>query len=104
MLYNEKHFPFPAIASLVRMCRKYDFAEQLSAVQLLTFENSTNFDEFDTHFWGFGSPKLHFLDQPALTYDIITLARDNNLFSVLPCAYCSGTTCAKQPYKFNINS
>ncbi|KAJ7787380.1 hypothetical protein B0H14DRAFT_2399617 [Mycena olivaceomarginata] len=83
--------PLPAIGALVRMGRKYDFRDLLdSAVARLTFENPTTIEKLDALVIN-GKPFPH-IPTRIVRYrgwmmDVITLARENNILSVLPCAY-----------------
>ncbi|KAJ7797710.1 hypothetical protein B0H14DRAFT_2389460, partial [Mycena olivaceomarginata] len=60
-----------------------------TAVERLTFENPTTLEEFDAlKTDGQGSYRLtRILNHPVIFYDMWTLARENNIQSVLPCAY-----------------
>lgn len=83
--------PLPAIGALVRLGRKYDFRDLLdSAVARLTFENPTTIEKLDALVIN-GKPFPHITTRivryMGLMMDIITLARVNNILSVLPCAY-----------------
>ncbi|KAJ7350777.1 hypothetical protein DFH08DRAFT_695113 [Mycena albidolilacea] len=83
--------PLPAIGALVRLGRKYDFCDLLdSAVARLTFENPTTIEKLDALVIN-GKPYPH-IPTRIVRYmgwmmDVITLARENNILSVLPCAY-----------------
>ncbi|KAJ7125131.1 hypothetical protein C8R44DRAFT_914756, partial [Mycena epipterygia] len=84
---NENVVPFPILASIVRLGRKYSFEGLLdAAVERLTFENPASLERYDALNRVAYSPSryLHYL---GIYYDTITLARENNLFSVLPSAY-----------------
>ncbi|KAJ7188689.1 hypothetical protein C8R46DRAFT_28025 [Mycena filopes] len=80
--------PLPVIGALIRLGRKYDFPDLFhSALARLTFENPTTLKEYDAL-----SPMKAYRLTRIVTYrgvlmDIITLARENDLLTVLPCAY-----------------
>ncbi|KAF7362257.1 BTB domain-containing protein [Mycena venus] len=83
--------PLQAVGALIRLGRKYDFADLLnSAVGRLTFENPTTIEEVDAlvalQSGGWYSP-TRILGYPGVLFDMLTLARENNITSVLPCAY-----------------
>ncbi|KAJ7125130.1 hypothetical protein C8R44DRAFT_782400 [Mycena epipterygia] len=91
-LYNttfllQKALPLPAVASLIRLGRKYDFRDLLdTALERITFENPATLEEYDML-----PPKQYtttrLVDYEGILYDIVTLARENDILSVLPCAY-----------------
>ncbi|KAJ7030040.1 hypothetical protein C8F04DRAFT_1042920 [Mycena alexandri] len=87
----ERAVPLPRIASLIRLGRKYDFKKLLDlAVERLTFENPTTLAEYN-------ALKPNRLDDSYTTtrivpyqgilFDMLTLARENNILTALPCAY-----------------
>ncbi|KAJ7270066.1 hypothetical protein B0H12DRAFT_823555 [Mycena haematopus] len=77
--------PLSAVAALIRLGRKYDFKELLeSAMWRLTFEFPATLEEYD-RMRPYKPTRL--LGQSGLTFDIISLARENDILSVLPCAY-----------------
>ncbi|KAJ7502969.1 hypothetical protein B0H11DRAFT_2274387 [Mycena galericulata] len=95
-LFSQKALPFPYIASFVRLGRKYDFKELLDiAVERLVFENPTDVDEYEALLkpfkaspaddWKFQTTRI--VHYPGIHHDILTLARENDLLTVLPCAY-----------------
>ncbi|KAJ7496919.1 hypothetical protein FB451DRAFT_1017688 [Mycena latifolia] len=94
VLYNpstllEKPLPLPAVAALIHLGRKYDFRELLdSAIARLTFENPATLAEYDALL---PSPDPYtptrIVHYPGVLFDILTLARENNILTVLPCAY-----------------
>jgi len=103
LFQNEKAVPFPVIASLVRLGRKYDFENLLNAaVERLTFEYPSSFEEYRALC---GNQDIHsfsrILDSPGLHFDVITVARENNLFSILPCAYFRAIRCYEQAALFD---
>jgi hypothetical protein len=87
----QKVLPFAVVAALIRLGRKYDFRDLLdTAVERLMFENPTTLegydaliidDDSDTH------QTTRISEQPGILYDMLTLARENNIESALPCAY-----------------
>ncbi|KAJ7188732.1 hypothetical protein C8R46DRAFT_1341417 [Mycena filopes] len=90
---NDTALPFPVLASVVRLSRKYLFERLLNAaVDRLTFEYPTKFEDYEAQT---GEGEKHsftcILSYPGIHYDVITLARENNLLSVLPCAYYRAT-------------
>ncbi|KAJ6551382.1 hypothetical protein B0H19DRAFT_1264030 [Mycena capillaripes] len=94
-LYNpfvakELHLPF--IAAIVRLRRKYDFKNLLAvAVQRLTHENPMTLQEYESMVQVKDNQVIFSATQivqyDSIVFDVITLARENNLFAVLPCAY-----------------
>ncbi|KAJ7496925.1 hypothetical protein FB451DRAFT_207902 [Mycena latifolia] len=90
--------PLPVVAALIRLGRKYEFRELLdSAVARLTFENPTTLAEYDARidpsgFLGYVPTRI--INYNGLIFDMLTVARENNILSALPCAYyraaCSG--------------
>ncbi|KAJ7018338.1 hypothetical protein C8F04DRAFT_1151877 [Mycena alexandri] len=89
--------PLPVISAHIRLGRKYDFRELLDlAVARLNFENPTTLaaydalltDEYDvalmldSHY-----TPTRIVNYPGLYLDIIRLAREHDILSVLPCAY-----------------
>ncbi|KAJ7496895.1 hypothetical protein FB451DRAFT_1209150 [Mycena latifolia] len=82
--------PLPVVTALLRLGRKYDFRSLLDiAVECLTFENPTTIQEYDAQISHNrctpNRPRIaHY---PGILFDIITLARENDIFTVLPCAY-----------------
>ncbi|KAJ7716512.1 hypothetical protein B0H16DRAFT_1388833 [Mycena metata] len=81
---NETAVPFTIIASVVRLGRKYEFEQLLeAAVDRLTFEYPKDLRQYDE----VRRSLTRILPYPGIHYDVITLARENNLLSVLPSAY-----------------
>ncbi|KAJ6526563.1 hypothetical protein DFH09DRAFT_1187495 [Mycena vulgaris] len=74
------------------MGRKYDFKNLLAAaVERLTYENPTTLEEYDRLLLKDGD--IRYLSTQitmchGIVFDTITLAQENQLFAVLPCAYC----------------
>ncbi|KAJ7125106.1 hypothetical protein C8R44DRAFT_669154 [Mycena epipterygia] len=85
----QEKLPLPAIAALICLGRKYDFRDMLdSAVARLTFENPTTLEKYDAlirHDGKYATTRI--ADHAGILHDILTLARENNILSVLPCAY-----------------
>lgn len=89
MFMAQAALPLSAVGALIRLGRKYDFQELFnSAVERLAFENPTTFEGVDALL----STSLEYVPKRIIPYsgilfDIVTLARENNILSVLPCAY-----------------
>ncbi|KAJ6466861.1 hypothetical protein C8R45DRAFT_1020346 [Mycena sanguinolenta] len=88
-IFNKQALPFPLIAAMVRMGRKYDFKNLLeAAMQRLTQEHPTTLESFGDIRADIPRYTPHaIVEQPGLMFDMLTLARENNLFALLPCAY-----------------
>ncbi|KAJ7442462.1 hypothetical protein FB451DRAFT_1057514 [Mycena latifolia] len=90
LFFAQKAIPLRVIASHVRLCRKYDLSDILQTiVERLTHENPTSLEEYDaliTPGTGAYMP-TRITPLRGLYFDTVTLARENNLLSVLPCAY-----------------
>jgi len=91
-LFNEENLPFSFIAAIVRLGRKYDFKNLLAAaVQRLTYENPSTFESWEAltrivnNQLGYSATKIH--HSASIMFDMLSLARENNVFTVLPCAY-----------------
>ncbi|KAJ7018340.1 hypothetical protein C8F04DRAFT_1151881 [Mycena alexandri] len=88
-VHSPLHYRSPLVGALIRLGRKYDFQELFnSAVERLAFENPTTFEGVDALL----STSLEYVPKRIIPYsgilfDIVTLARENNILSVLPCAY-----------------
>jgi hypothetical protein len=72
--------------------RKYDFCDLLdSAVRRLEFENPKTLEEYEA----LKAPAMNgktynptrIVDYTGIIIDLLTLARENDIVSVLPCAY-----------------
>ncbi|KAF8178679.1 hypothetical protein K438DRAFT_1726338 [Mycena galopus ATCC 62051] len=84
----QKSLPFPVVAALTRLGRKYDFKDLLdTAVERLTFENPTTLEEYDALDVDSIYRTTRILHDRGILYDVLTLARENNILSALPCAY-----------------
>ncbi|KAJ7668654.1 hypothetical protein DFH06DRAFT_1182184 [Mycena polygramma] len=87
---SQTALPLQAIGALIRLGRKYGFKSLLnSAVERLTFENPSTLEEYDAlRDPGTGTYKRsRIVDYPGLLFDIVELAQENNIMSVLPSAY-----------------
>ncbi|KAJ7125105.1 hypothetical protein C8R44DRAFT_980335 [Mycena epipterygia] len=86
---TQEALPLPVVAALIRLGRKYDFRELLDqAVERLTFENPMTLEKYDALIKdgkNYGPTRIVYYR--GMFYDILTLARENNILSVLPCAY-----------------
>ncbi|KAJ7188680.1 hypothetical protein C8R46DRAFT_877613 [Mycena filopes] len=81
----QKALPLPAIAAHVRLGVKYEFRGLLElALERLTTDFPTTLEEYDAHQLC-DTRRIVFYD--GIEFDIITLARENNILSVLPCAF-----------------
>ncbi|KAJ7157727.1 hypothetical protein C8R46DRAFT_1225271 [Mycena filopes] len=77
--------PLPVIAAHIRLGTKYDFRGLLDlALERLTYENPTTLEEYDARKLS-DTRRIVFYD--GIEFDVITLARENNILSVLPCAF-----------------
>ncbi|KAJ7686529.1 hypothetical protein B0H17DRAFT_713989 [Mycena rosella] len=86
---------FPVVAALIRLGRKYDFRNLLDiAVECLTLENPATILEYDARiFHNRHTPnRQRITPYPGLLFDMITLARENDIFTALPCAYYRAIT------------
>ncbi|KAJ7079561.1 hypothetical protein B0H15DRAFT_787917 [Mycena belliarum] len=87
-----RSLPLPFIASMVRMGRKYEFKNLLAAaVECLTYENPTTLDAYDKSNLKIGNIVAYTTTQikmkKSLVFDTAVLARENDLLTILPCAY-----------------
>ncbi|KAJ6466860.1 hypothetical protein C8R45DRAFT_876618 [Mycena sanguinolenta] len=92
LIFNKEKLSFPFIAAMVRMGRKYDFKNLLdAAVQRLQEEHAVTVEEHETFFHRAITECSYtphtIVRQPGLVFDMLTLARENNLFTLLPSAY-----------------
>ncbi|KAF7298005.1 BTB domain-containing protein [Mycena chlorophos] len=95
VLYNptmltKETLPFATVAALVRIGRKYDFKELLqAAVSRLTHDYPSTLAEYDALVL---SKKRRIGGYEGKTFDILNLAREHNIFSVLPLAYYTASS------------
>ncbi|KAJ7018596.1 hypothetical protein C8F04DRAFT_1151007 [Mycena alexandri] len=88
LFFLQKALPFSVIASHLRLGRKYDFGAVLETiVERITHENPTTLEGYDALKTGNSYHPTRIVHYQGLLYDTITLAGENNLLSVLPCAY-----------------
>ncbi|KAF7326844.1 BTB domain-containing protein [Mycena venus] len=90
LLFSEKTVTLSFVAAIVRMGPKYEFKELLAAaLQRLTDENPTTLDEYEnlTNEDGISYTSTRIIHYRNMSFDVITLARENGLLTVLPCAY-----------------
>ncbi|KAJ7255421.1 hypothetical protein B0H12DRAFT_1218768 [Mycena haematopus] len=81
---GQKKFPLAGVGALIRMGRKYDFKDFFeSGVARLRAEYPTTFEEYEAV--ANTTKTIAYYDD--LDFDVIALAIENNIFSVLPCAY-----------------
>ncbi|KAJ7782672.1 hypothetical protein B0H16DRAFT_1402918 [Mycena metata] len=94
-IFHQKALDFPYIASFIRLGRKYEFKDLFHiALERLTDENPATLEAFDALYYppglsthaGRGQP-TRITDYPGVYHDILTLARENELRSLLPWAY-----------------
>ncbi|KAJ7106067.1 hypothetical protein C8R43DRAFT_906353 [Mycena crocata] len=85
---GQKGLPLPAVAALIRLGRKYDFRELLdSAVERFTYENPATLKEYDALNVAHCYTTTRIVHYPGIVFDMLTLAKENNILSALPCAY-----------------
>jgi hypothetical protein len=89
ILLLPKALPFPLVAALIRLGRKYDFCDLRNTVmERFTYENPTTVRGYIALLDGNGKYKTtRILNYPGVIYDMLTVARENNIQSCLPCAY-----------------
>ncbi|KAJ7287174.1 hypothetical protein C8J57DRAFT_1460590 [Mycena rebaudengoi] len=86
VLLTKKALPFPFIAAYVRLGRKYDFKELLDvAVKRLILDYPSSLEEYDSPLQSRNNRTI--TPYPGISFDIITLTRENSLYLILPCAY-----------------
>ncbi|KAF7370413.1 BTB domain-containing protein [Mycena sanguinolenta] len=79
-----KAMPFLAIRAFIRLGRKYEFKDFLNlAVGRLTVEFPNTLEAFDA----LESELQTIAEYPGVFFDILALASENNILSVLPAAY-----------------
>ncbi|KAF8216797.1 hypothetical protein K438DRAFT_1953695 [Mycena galopus ATCC 62051] len=91
VLYNptflsQKVLSLPVIGALIRLGRKYDFKDLFdSAVACLMSANPTTLEEYDLLPTDDTLNGIEFY--PAVYFDMVTLASENNILAALPRAY-----------------
>ncbi|KAF8216788.1 hypothetical protein K438DRAFT_1747955 [Mycena galopus ATCC 62051] len=81
---KQSALPLPIIGALIRLGRKYDFQDLFhSAVTHLTSEYPATLEEYDAMSDDFKTIEWYL----GVHFDVISLASENNILSVLPCAY-----------------
>ncbi|KAF8216732.1 hypothetical protein K438DRAFT_2007521 [Mycena galopus ATCC 62051] len=95
---SQKTLPLPVIGGLIRLGRKYAIKEIFdSALARLRSEYPTALEAYDKMPDGFESIEL----DPALEFDTIILADENNISTILPCAYYCALTVLSLTELFN---
>ncbi|KAJ7043744.1 hypothetical protein C8F04DRAFT_1229225 [Mycena alexandri] len=95
----QKVIRFDVVAALIRLGRKYEFRALLnSAVQRITFENPTTLKEYDAREPSFPG---NFIGYRGIEYDMLALARENNIMTALPCAYYRVLRCSTHKELFD---
>ncbi|KAJ6519076.1 hypothetical protein C8R45DRAFT_950166 [Mycena sanguinolenta] len=86
MFHCQQTLPLAVVSAFIRLGRKYDFKELFdSAVARLTSMCPMTLEEYDVVS---ESDRLKTIEgYSGLTIDLISLASENNVLSVLPCAY-----------------
>ncbi|KAJ7158457.1 hypothetical protein C8R46DRAFT_1109224 [Mycena filopes] len=88
LFFAQKALPFSVIASHLRFSRKYDLGPvRESIVERLTHENPTTLEGYDALKTGNSYHPTRIIHYQGLLYDTITLAGENDLLAILPCAY-----------------
>ncbi|KAF7356410.1 BTB domain-containing protein [Mycena venus] len=80
----QNKLPLAVVAAFIRLGRKYDFKDLFnSAVARLTSDCPATLEEYDVVQTEFKTIEEH----SDIMLDLITLASQNNIMSILPCAY-----------------
>ncbi|KAF7312602.1 BTB domain-containing protein [Mycena indigotica] len=88
LFFVQKALPLKTLGSVIRICRKYEFHDLLqTAIERVNYENPTRLDAYDALKTGNAYTPSRIVNHHGLLFDTITLAWENNLLSVLPCAY-----------------
>ncbi|KAJ7679111.1 hypothetical protein DFH06DRAFT_1414926 [Mycena polygramma] len=88
LFFVQRTLPLSIIGSHLRLARKYDFRGVLETIaERLTYENPVTLVAYDALKTGNSYSPTRIANYHGLLYDTITLAGENNLNSVLPCAY-----------------
>jgi hypothetical protein len=95
---HQRMLPLPVVSALIRLGRKYDFRDVLEvAVERITFENPATLKEYDArrNWEAKKAPYTPTRIDPyrAIEFDILTLARENDILSALPAAYYRALNC-----------
>ncbi|KAJ7650044.1 hypothetical protein FB45DRAFT_886760, partial [Roridomyces roridus] len=97
LFFAQKNLPLSVIASHIRLGRKYELTNILSnVVERLTYENPSTLEGYDRLMSPSGYIPSKFEPYRGAFIDVLTLARENNLLGVLPCAYYRVTACYTQ--------
>ncbi|KAJ6497614.1 hypothetical protein C8R45DRAFT_983596 [Mycena sanguinolenta] len=82
---SQNALPLAVIGALIRLGRKYDFKNILdSAVARLAFQNPTTLEEYDALIVTGNYALTRIMSYPGYAFDLLTLARENNMELVLP--------------------
>ncbi|KAJ7650021.1 hypothetical protein FB45DRAFT_7731 [Roridomyces roridus] len=102
LFFLQPSLPLSVIASHIRLGRKYDLKNILAAVvEPLTYENPSTLEEYHRLIGPSGYFPTKFQPYRGSLMDVLTLARENNLLAILPCAYCRVTLCYTQAELFD---
>ncbi|KAJ7682914.1 hypothetical protein B0H17DRAFT_1138140 [Mycena rosella] len=90
LLFSSESLPFPFIAAIVRLGRKYEFKKLLAAaVERLAYENPPTLEAHDRvapkGVGPYVTTRINHYD--GILFDTVSLAQENNLHSILACAY-----------------
>ncbi|KAJ6593501.1 hypothetical protein B0H19DRAFT_1090601 [Mycena capillaripes] len=94
-LYSSKFLHQPAlsigvISALIRLGRKYEFRDILdSAVERITLENPTTLEDYANLYRDADGKYImtRIVPDPGVPFDLVNLARENNIVSALPALY-----------------
>ncbi|KAF8178692.1 hypothetical protein K438DRAFT_1938755 [Mycena galopus ATCC 62051] len=87
--------PFAAMAAFIRLGRKYDFKTLFdSAVARLTFEIPATLEEHDARLVDDKYQLTTIIHYREFYFDLLMLARENRILSVLPLAYYHVLSCS----------
>ncbi|KAJ7649953.1 hypothetical protein FB45DRAFT_778846 [Roridomyces roridus] len=104
LFFTQKALPLSDIAAHIRLGRKYDLKDLLpTMIERLVHENPRTLEAHNmlkNPHTGKYAP-THIQPYKAMWIDILTLARENNIFSVLPCAYMRVVMCHSQTVLFD---
>ncbi|KAJ7707371.1 hypothetical protein B0H17DRAFT_1032527 [Mycena rosella] len=100
LFFAQKALTLPIIASHIRLGQKYDFTDLLpSIVERLTYENPTTLDAYEALKKSRSATRI--VGYRGLNFDTVTLARETNILSVLPCAYFRVLVCSSPAQIFD---